>query len=64
MSEELTTLYKFHDEIDSHIVLEYELHVHYKRMIDLEEDVFLELNVLKLLIFNNNIFADTLHSIN
>ena len=32
-------------------------------MIDLEQDVFLELNILELLIFNDNILADTLHGI-
>ena len=64
MPEELSTLNELHYKVNSHIVLKDELHVHYKRMINLEEDVFLQLDVLKLLIFNDYILADTFHGIN
>ena len=62
MTKELTALDKLHQEIDPELVLEYVLHVYEERMVDLTKDVFLELNVFHLLVFQNDIFADAFHS--
>lgn len=64
MSEKLATLDEFHDKVDSEIVLEDILHVHDEGMIHLEEDVFLQLYVLKLLILHYDVFSDTFHGKN
>ena len=61
MSEKLAALDEFHDKVDSEIVLEDILHVHDEGMIHLEEDVFLQLYVLKLLILHYDVFSDTFH---
>ena len=63
MSKELSSLNEFHDKIDAEVILEYVLHVHYKWMIYLEQDVFFQFNVLKLLIFDYNVFSDAFHCI-
>jgi len=41
VSEKLSSLNEFHYKVNAHVVLEHELHVHYKWVIDLEEDIFL-----------------------
>ena len=52
-----------HEEIDSEFVLEHILHVYYEWMLNVEQDVLLQLDVVVLLIINDNIFSDALHSI-
>ena len=64
MSEKLAAFDEFHDKVDSEIVLEDILHVHDEGMIHLEEDVFLQLYVLKLLILHYDVFSDTFHGKN
>jgi hypothetical protein len=63
VAEELSALDEAHDKVDAQFVLENELHVHYKGMVHLEEDVLLKLNVLILLIVNHDVLADALHRI-
>ena len=64
MSEKLAAFDEFHDKVYSEIVLEDILHVHDEGMIHLEEDVFLQLYVLKLLILHYDVFSDTFHGKN
>lgn len=63
MSEEFTTLDKMHHKIDSELILEHIVHANEELVFDCVQDLFLKLNVFKLLILKNNIFTDTLHSI-
>lgn len=63
VTEKFAALDEFHDEIDPEIVLKHELHVHDERMIDLKENVFLKLDVLKLLILHDDVLPDALHRI-
>jgi hypothetical protein len=63
MAEELTTLDKFHKEVNSVIVLEDIFHINQERMVNLAQNIFLELYVFHLLILKNNVFTDALHGI-
>lgn len=63
MSEEFTTLDKFHEEVDSIFVLENIIHANYERMFNIEENILFKLNVVKLLIVDNSVLSNTLHSI-
>lgn len=63
MSEEFTTLDKFHEEVDSILVLEHVIHANYERMFNIEENILFKLNVVKLLIVNNSVLSNTFHSI-
>jgi hypothetical protein len=56
-------LNEFHDEVDSIFVLKHILHVHNERVLNLEQNILLKLNVLKLLIINDYVFSNTLHCI-
>lgn len=56
-------LNEFHDKVDSIFVLEHVLHVHYEGMLNLEQNVLLKLNILKLLIINYYVLSDALHCI-
>jgi hypothetical protein len=63
MAEELATLDELHQEVDPELVLEDVLHVDKEGMVDLTQDVFLEIDVFHLLVFENNIFADAFHCV-
>ena len=63
MAEELSTLHKLHEEEDAVLVLEYVLHVNQEWMIDLAKDVLLQLDVLHLLVFQDDILANDLHGV-
>ena len=62
VSKELATLDENHQEIDSKIVLEHILHIDQEGMVDLIENIFFEIYVLHLIVLQNKILADTLHS--
>lgn len=61
VAEEFATLDELHQEVDTVLILEYVLHVDQEWVIDLAQDVFLQLNILHLLIFENDILANDLH---
>ena len=61
VAEELATLDELHQEVDAVLVLEDVLHVDQEWVVDLPQDVLLQLNVLHLLIFENDILADDFH---
>lgn len=72
MSEEFSTsknykyeylLDEFHDEIDSEFILEHVLHVDDEGVFNAEEDVFLEFDVLVLLVVDDDVLPDALHGV-
>lgn len=63
MTEELTSLHKLHQEVDPELVLEDILHVHKEGVIDRAQNIFLELDVFHLLVFQDDIFADAFHRV-
>ena len=63
VSEQLTTLDKLHEKVNSKLILEDILHVNKEGMLDGIQNIFLQLNVLHLLILQNHIFPDALHGI-
>ena len=63
VSVEFTSSDEVHEEIDPDIFLEHILHVYYEWMLNVKQDILLQLDVVVLLIINDNIFSDALHSI-
>ena len=63
VAEKLTTLNEFHEEVDALLVLEHELHVDEEGVVNRVEDIFLEADVLELLVFDDDVFADALHGV-
>jgi len=63
VSKEFASLHKFHEKVYSKLILEDELHIDEERMVDCVQDVFLKLNAVHLLIFNYDVFSNTLHRI-
>jgi hypothetical protein len=63
VAEQFTTFDEFHKEVDAELILKHIFHVDQKRVRDLVQDVLLELNVLHLLVFKDNVFADALHGV-
>jgi len=63
MSEQLTTLDELHQEVDTVVVLENVVHVNDERVVDAIEDIFLQLDILELLVVNDDVLSDTLHSV-
>jgi len=61
VTEELTALDELHQEVDTVLILEDVLHVDQEWVIDLAQDVFLQLDVLHLLILENDILANDFH---
>lgn len=61
VAEELTALDELHQEVDTVLILEDVLHVDQEWVIDLAQDVFLQLDVLHLLILENDILANDFH---
>lgn len=63
VSEQLTTLDKLHEEVNSELILEDELHVDQEGMLDRIQNIFFQLDVFHLLILQNYIFSNALHGI-
>ena len=63
MAEQLTTLHKLHEEVDAELVLEDILHVHQEWVVDLSQNVFFELDVLHLFVFEYYVLSDALHGV-
>lgn len=63
VSEQLTTLDKLHEEVNSELILEDELHVNKEGVLNGIQNIFLQLDVLHLLILQNHIFPDALHGV-
>jgi len=63
MSEELTSLNEMHQEVDSAVVLEHKLHIDEEGVVDSIQNIFLKLDIVHLLIFQNDVLTDTLHSV-
>jgi hypothetical protein len=63
VAEELAALDEVHEEVDSVLVLEHVVHAHDEGVLDRVEDIFLELDVLELLIVDDYVLADALHRI-
>jgi hypothetical protein len=61
VSEELASFDEFHDEINAEVVLEDVFHVYDERVLNRVQDIFFKFDVFKLLIIDNNIFADAFH---
>ena len=55
--------HKRHDEVQPEVVLEEELHANQERMVALKHDIFLENGVINLIVLYQNVFPDTLASI-
>lgn len=55
---EFTSFYEGHDEIESELGLEQVIHSYEERMITREQDVFLQLSVVNLIILEQNILSD------
>ena len=47
----LTTLNKWHDEVEPHVVLEQEVHLYEERVVALEKNVLLAQRILDLIVF-------------
>lgn len=63
MSEQLSSFDEVHQEVDSEVVLENVFHVNQEGVVNCVQDIFLELDVFHLLVFDDNIFSNTLHSV-
>lgn len=63
VTEQLASLDKLHEEIDSELILEDILHVDEEGVVYLAQNIFLELDVLHLLVLQDNIFADAFHRV-
>ena len=56
-------LNKIHNEVNPSFALEHIVHANNEGVIYVIENVFLELDVIKLFVINNSILSDTLHSV-
>ena len=63
VAEELATVDEFHEEVNAVLVLEHKLHVDQEWVVNRAEDVLLKLNVLHLLVLEDDVLADDLHSV-
>ena len=63
VAEKFSTLNELHQEVNAVLILEYILHVHQEWMVDRVKSIFLELDVLHLLILQDDILTDALHSV-
>jgi len=50
MTEKFSTLDKFHEEVNSVFILKHEFHIHKEGMVDGIQNIFLQTNVLKLVV--------------
>jgi len=53
----------FEEEIDSEVILEYEVHWIHKWMLSLEKNILLIFNILDLLLLEQQVFVDSLHGV-
>jgi len=63
VSEQLSTLDKFHDEVYSKLVLEHIVHADDERVLYCVENILFQLDVLILLIIDDYIFSDAFHGV-
>lgn len=63
VAEQLTSLDKLHEEVDTELVLEDVFHVDEERMVNLTQDILLKLNVLHLLVLQNDVLSDAFHGV-
>lgn len=63
MAEELTSFDKFHKEVDTELILEDIFHINQEWVINLPQNIFFKLNIFHLLILENYVFSDALHSV-
>ena len=63
MHEKLTATHKSHDEEDLLLSLEHVAHAHEEGVISLQQDVLLQTSRLDLVVFNDYILAERLHSV-
>lgn len=61
--EKLTTAHKFHDEVDSLVVLEHELHANEEWMISLLQNLLLEHRRLNLVELKDGVLTQSLHCV-
>jgi serine/threonine protein kinase len=63
MSEKLSSLDEFHEEINSVFILKDKFHVYKEGVVDCVQDIFLEANVFELIVLKDNIFSNAFHSV-
>lgn len=63
MSKQLATFDKVHQEKNSELILEYVVHAHNKRMLNMIKNLLLKLQGVHLLVFNHDVFSDALHRV-
>jgi len=63
MAEELAAFDELHQEVDPVIVLEHILHINQEWVVYLAQNIFLELDVLHLLVLEDDVLADALHRV-
>lgn len=63
VSEQFPTLDELHEEVNSELILEDVLHVYEEGVVNGIQDVFFQLDVFHLLVLNDDVLADALHSV-
>ena len=63
MPKKLADFDKVHQEVDPKLVLKHVLHVYEERVVNSVENILLKLDVVHLFILNDDVLADTLHSV-
>ena len=63
MAEKFTSFYKFHQKVDTVLVLEDVLHINKEWMVHLKKDILLHGYICKLVMFNYKVFPDAFHRV-
>ena len=63
MSKQLAAFDKVHQEVDPKRVLKHVLHVNEERVVNSVENILLELDVVHLFVFDDDVLADALHGV-
>jgi hypothetical protein len=63
VSEQFPALDELHEEVNSELILEDVLHVYEEGVVNGVQDIFFQLDIFHLLVLNDNVLADTLHSV-
>lgn len=63
MLKDHTAFNKRHQEINSELILEYKVQLYQERMVNRAQNILLLTQIVELLEFNHQVFADTLHGI-
>ena len=63
MLEQLTALNERHDEVDASVLSKHCLHGDHERVLDLEQDQLLDLQRLKRVVLEDDVFANALHRV-